>query len=105
MTLRSEWRFGKDEVVAAHGVVTAILPASAEAGLAMLKAGGNAVDAAVAVGFCNVVLEPYNATLGGMGYMLIHLAAERRTIGVDFNARAPRLAREDMFEVLGPAPA
>ena len=105
MALRSMWKANKEEVVAPNGVVTAMLPPSAEAGLAMLKEGGNAVDAAVAMGFCNVVLELYNATIGGMGYMLVHLAAEGRTIGVDFNARAPRRAHAEMYEVLGPAPA
>ena len=105
MSLRSKWKTNKEEVVAANGVVTAMLPPAAEAGLAMLKAGGNAVDAAVATGFCNIVMEPYNATIGGMGYMVLHLAEEGRTIGVDFNARAPKRARPDMFEVLGPAPA
>ena len=105
MALRSHWRANKDEVVAANGLVTAMQPQAAEAGLAMLKQGGNAVDAAVAMGFCNVVLEPYMASIGGMGYMLVHLAQEGRTIGVDFNGRAPRLAHPEMFTVLGPAPA
>ncbi|MFN8558379.1 MAG: gamma-glutamyltransferase [Dehalococcoidia bacterium] len=91
-------------MIAPNGVVTAMLPPAAEAGLAMLKAGGNAVDAAVAVGFCNVVLEPYNATIAGMGYMLVHLAAEGRTVGVDFNARAPG-GRTPPCTTLGLAPA
>lgn len=105
MNLRSTWKNSKEEVVASHGVVTAMQPPSAEAGLAMLKHGGNAVDAAVAMGFCNVVLEPYMAVIGGMGYMVLHLAKEGRTIGVDFNGRAPRQAHARMFEVTGPAPA
>ena len=75
MALRSAWKANKEEVVAQHGVVTAMQPQSAEAGLAMLKQGGNAVDAAVAMGFCNVVLEPYMAVIGGMGYMLVHVTA------------------------------
>ena len=49
-------------------------PPSAEAGLEMLKTGGNAVDAAVAMAFCNIVLEPYMATVAGLGCMLIHLS-------------------------------
>ena len=105
MVLRSHWKANKDEVVAQNGVVTAMQPQSAEAGLAILKQGGNAVDAAVAMGFCNVVLEPYMAVIGGMGYMLVHMAREGLTIGVDFNGRAPRRAQAEMFEVLGPAPA
>jgi gamma-glutamyltranspeptidase/glutathione hydrolase len=105
MALRSHWKANKEEVVAEHGVVTAMQPPSAEAGLAMLKAGGNAVDAAVAMGFCNVVLEPYMAVIGGMGYMLVHMAHTGQTVGLDFNGRAPRQAHAEMFDVLGPAPA
>jgi gamma-glutamyltranspeptidase/glutathione hydrolase len=105
MALRSAWKANKEEVVAQHGVVTAMQPQSAEAGLAMLKQGGNAVDAAVAMGFCNIVLEPYMAVIGGMGYMLVHMAREGITVGIDFNSRAPRRAHAEMFEVLGPAPA
>ena len=105
MALRSHWKANKEEVVAAHGVVTAMQPPSAEAGLQMLKQGGNAVDAAVAMGFCNVVLEPYMAVIGGIGYMLVHMAQSGQTVGVDFNGRAPRRSHAQMFEVLGPAPA
>jgi gamma-glutamyltranspeptidase/glutathione hydrolase len=105
MALRSHWKANKEEVVAHNGVVTAMQPPSAEAGLAMLKQGGNAVDAAVAMGFCNVVLEPYMAVIGGMGYMLVHMAQSGQTIGIDFNGRAPRRAQPEMFEVLGPASA
>ena len=104
MALRSHWRANKDEVVAQNGVVTAMQPQAAEAGLAILKQGGNAVDAAVAIGFCNVVLEPYMAVIGGMGYMVVHMAHEGLTIGIDFNGRAPRQAHPEMFDVIGPAP-
>jgi gamma-glutamyltranspeptidase/glutathione hydrolase len=45
------------------------------------------------------------AVIGGMGYMLVHLAKEGRTLGVDFNGRAPRRAQPEMFEVTGPAHA
>ena len=83
MALYSAWKVNKEEVVAKNGIVTSALPLSAEAGLSILKAGGNAIDAAVAIGFCNVVQEPYMASIGGMGYMVIHLAAEAKTIGVD----------------------
>lgn len=105
MALRSYWKANKEEVVAEHGVVTAMQPLAAEAGLALLKQGGNAVDAAVAMGFCNVVLEPYMAVIGGMGYMLVHMAHTGQTVGIDFNGRAPRQAHAGMFEVLGPAAA
>ena len=103
MSLYSAWKVNKEEVVAENGIVTSALPLSAEAGLSMLKSGGNAIDAAVAIGFCNVVQEPYMASIGGMGYMLIHLAGEGRTIGVDFNGRAPKGTTDDMYDVIGPS--
>lgn len=105
MVLRSYWRPGRDEVEASNGMVTAMEAPAAEAGLETLKKGGNAVDAAVTIGFCNVVLEPFMATIGGMGVMLIHLAQEGKTIAIDFNGRAPRKAHPDMFKVIGPADA
>ena len=103
MSLYSAWKVNKEEVVAENGIVTSALPLSAEAGLSILKSGGNAIDAAVAIGFCNVVQEPYMASIGGMGYMLIHLAGEGRTIGVDFNGRAPKGTTDDMYDVIGPS--
>ena len=103
MALASRWRSDKEEVVAENGIVTAAHRAAAEAGLEMLKRGGNAIDAAVAMGFCSVVVEPYMATIAGQGYMLVHLAAEGKTVAIDFNGRAPRKARPDMFRVIGPA--
>ena len=105
MSLRSKWKPGKEEVVAQNGAVTAMQPQAAEAGLEMLKRGGNAVDAGVAMGFCNVVVEPYMATIAGMGYMLIYLAKEGKTVAIDFNGRAPRNAYPDMYSVIGPAAA
>lgn len=103
MNLRSKWRPNKEEVVAPNGVVTAMQPPSAEAGLEILKKGGNAIDAAVAVGFCNIVVEPYMANIGGMGYMVIHQAKTGKTIGIDFNGRAPRGASATMYKVIGPS--
>jgi len=105
MVLRSRWIINKEEVVAKNGVVTTSIPEAAEAGLKMLKRGGNAIDAGVAAGFCNTVLEPYMAALGGLGFMLVYLAEEDRTVAVDFNARAPQKATPDMYKVIGPAAA
>ena len=98
-------RFVKDEVTAENGMVTASTPQSAQAGLKILKAGGNAFDAGVAVGFCNTVLEPYLAGLGGLGFMVAFSADEGRVISIDFNTRAPRAASPEMFKVVGEATA
>jgi len=104
-SLTSSLRFEKDEVSSSKGLVTASTPQSAEAGLKLLRDGGNAVDSGVAMGFCNTVLEPYLASLAGLGFMLIFSADEDRVIAIDFNTRAPRGATPDMFEVVGEASA
>lgn len=103
MVMRSYWRPSREEVIAPTAMVTAMEAGAAEAGIEMLKKGGNAIDAAVAIGFCNIVLEPFMATIGGMGYMLVHLAEQGKTIALDFNGRAPRGATPDMYTVTGPA--
>jgi gamma-glutamyltranspeptidase/glutathione hydrolase len=99
MNLRSRWLVNKTEVVAKNGIVTAMTSESAEAGLRMLKKGGNAIDAGVAMAFCNTVIEPSLAALGGLGFMLIYLAKEDRLVAVDFNTRAPRKARSNMYKI------
>ena len=67
-----------------------------DAGVAALKAGGNAVDAAVAVGFALAVTHPSAGNLGGGGFMLIRFA-DGRTTFVDFRERAPGKASRDMY--------
>ncbi len=93
-------RFVKEEVSSRLGVVTASTPLSAEAGLKLLRDGGNAVDAGVAMGFCNTVLEPYLAALAGLGFMLVYSAEEDRVIAIDFNTRAPMDASPEMYRVV-----
>ena len=98
-------RFVKDEVASERGMVTASTPEAADAGLKTLGRDGNAFDAAVAVGFCNTVLEPYLACLGGLGFMVAYSAEEDRVVSIDFNTRAPRRASGDMFRVTGASAA
>jgi hypothetical protein len=64
--------------------------------VAVLQKGGNAVDAAVAVGFAMAVTHPYAGNLGGGGYMLIRMADGRMTF-IDFRERAPEKASRNMF--------
>jgi gamma-glutamyltranspeptidase / glutathione hydrolase len=71
-------------------------PLAAEVGLAVLKSGGNAVDAAVAVGFALAVTYPFAGNLGGGGFMLIRLADGRSTF-IDFRESAPAGATHDMY--------
>ncbi len=67
-----------------------------DAGLAALKAGGNAVDAAVAVGMALAVTHPSAGNLGGGGFMLVRFA-DGRTTFIDFRERAPGKATRDMY--------
>lgn len=84
-------------VVGEHGMVVAAEQYAAEAGLAMLKQGGNAVDAAVATGFALAVTFPRAGNLGGGGFMLIHLAKENRNVFIDYREMAPAGATRNMF--------
>ncbi len=81
---------------ARHGMVVADEPLAADVGVAVLKSGGNAVDAAVAVGFALAVTHPYAGNLGGGGFMLLRLADGRSTF-IDFRERAPEKATRDMY--------
>ena len=79
------------------GVVTSSEPNGARAGAEILRAGGNAIDAAVAVAFALNVVEPQSAGIGGGGFMVIHLADAKRTVTVDSRETAPAAATPDMF--------
>src|SRR5262245_28354879 len=81
---------------ARHGMVVAMESIAADVGVAVLQKGGNAVDAAVAVGFALAVTHPFAGNLGGGGYMLIRLADGRATF-VDFRERAPEKAMRNMY--------
>src|SRR5476649_1601849 len=81
---------------ARHGMVVAMESIAADVGVDVLKKGGNAVDAAVAVGFAMAVTHPFAGNLGGGGYMLIRMA-DGRTTFIDFRERAPQNASRDMY--------
>ena len=77
-------------------VVTANVQAS-QAGLDMLRRGGNAVDAAVAASFAISVTRPQSTGIGGGGFLLLYLAPEKTALAFDFRERAPLKATRDMF--------
>jgi gamma-glutamyltranspeptidase/glutathione hydrolase len=68
-----------------------------EIGVDILKRGGNAVDAAVAVGFALAVTLPQAGNLGGGGFMLVHLAVPAKTIVIDYRETAPDGTNTDVF--------
>jgi len=86
----------RQPVRARHAMVVAQEPLASDAGVEVLKRGGNAVDAAVAVGFALAVTHPSAGNLGGGGFMLIRLA-DGRTTFIDFRERAPEKSSHDMY--------
>lgn len=72
-------------------------PLATEAGLLVLRAGGNAFDAAVAVSAALAVVEPYGSGLGGGGFWLLHRARDGRQVMIDGRERAPLAAHRDMY--------
>ncbi|MDP9114301.1 MAG: gamma-glutamyltransferase [Acidobacteriota bacterium] len=85
-----------EPVRARHGMVVADEPLATDVGVAVLQNGGNAVDAAVAVGFALAVTHPFAGNLGGGGFMLVRFADGRSTF-IDFRERAPSKASRDMY--------
>jgi gamma-glutamyltranspeptidase/glutathione hydrolase len=73
-----------------HGEATRI-------GVEILERGGNAIDAAVAVGFALAVTLPRAGNLGGGGFMVVHLADRKETVTLDYREMAPAAAHRDLF--------
>jgi gamma-glutamyltranspeptidase/glutathione hydrolase len=79
-----------------NGMVVSTSSYASKVGVDILKKGGNAVDAAVAVGFALAVTYPYAGNIGGGGFMVIHLA-DGKNITIDFREKAPLSAHKDMY--------
>ena len=84
-------------VLARRGMVVSQDYYASEAGLEILKLGGNAIDAAVATGFALAVTHPQAGNLGGGGFMMVYLKSEDRVIAIDYREMAPAGASRDMF--------
>ena len=97
---RSQWHHSKTEPVARDGMVTAEHHLAAEAGIEMLRDGGNAVDAAVAAAFVMGVVEPFTSGIGGIAGLVIR-RADGTVVSIEGPTRAPLGARADMFELMG----
>ena len=72
------------------GMVVSQNQSSSDIGVQILSMGGNAIDAAVAVGFSLAVTLPRAGNLGGGGFMLVYLSEEQKTIAIDFRSSAPK---------------
>jgi gamma-glutamyltranspeptidase/glutathione hydrolase len=87
---------GREPVYGRKAMVVAQEELATDIGVSILRAGGNAVDAAVAVGFALAVTHPYAGNLGGGGFMLIRMADGRASF-IDFREKAPGRASRDMY--------
>ncbi len=83
-------------VAAEHGMVVSAQHLATKVGVDVLKRGGNAVDAAVAVGYALAVVYPAAGNLGGGGFMTVQLADGRKTF-LDFREKAPLAATPNMY--------
>lgn len=94
----SSWQYpaGGHATVAEHAMVASSSRAAAAAGVEVLRAGGNAIDAAVATGFALTVVYPEAGNIGGGGYMVIRMA-DGRTAALDYREIAPASSSRNMF--------
>ena len=87
---------GATAVIAPHAMVASNSPLASAAGVEIMRQGGNAVDAAVAVGFALVATWPEAGNIGGGGYMVIRMA-DGRSAALDYREVAPLAATRDMY--------
>src|SRR5207249_10352722 len=81
----------------ANGVVVSVCPEASAAGLSVLKAGGNAVDSAVATAFALAVTYPAAGNIGGGGFMLVYPGGKAEPVVIDYREVAPHAATSTMF--------
>jgi gamma-glutamyltranspeptidase/glutathione hydrolase len=99
--LVQNWTVRKPVARSRGGIVATQNRIAGEAGAQVLAAGGNAIDAAVATGFALAAVEPWNSGLGGIGFMLVYLAKERRVHVVDFGPVSPRALDPADYPLVG----
>jgi gamma-glutamyltranspeptidase / glutathione hydrolase len=88
--------FARQPEHARHAMVVVQEPLAADVGVRVLKAGGNAIDAAVAIGLALAVTYPYAGNIGGGGFLLARFA-DGRTTFIDFREKAPLAATRNMY--------
>src|SRR5262245_35116960 len=95
------WLLSKPAAMGKRGLVVSQSKNASEAGVAVLDAGGNAIDAAVATALALAAVEPWNSGLGGVGHGLVHRAGQPRAETVDFGPTAPAALRPERFTLTG----
>jgi gamma-glutamyltranspeptidase/glutathione hydrolase len=85
-----------EPVHAAHGIVVSVHELASRAGVEIMQAGGNAIDAATATGFALAVVHPPAGNLGGGGFMLVRMA-DGKAHFLDYREKAPAAATADMY--------
>jgi gamma-glutamyltranspeptidase/glutathione hydrolase len=95
-TINSSFAISPLPAAGKYGMVVSEQQAASQIGLHILREGGNAIDAAVAVGYALAVVDPCCGNIGGGGFMLIHLA-EGKNIVLNFREKAPLAATPYMF--------
>ena len=84
-------------VISQNGMVASDNKEATEAGLKILKEGGNAIDTAVTIGFTMAATYPRAGNIGGGGFMLIYLSETKEVIAIDYREKAPKAAEREMF--------
>jgi gamma-glutamyltranspeptidase / glutathione hydrolase len=84
-------------VLARHGMTVTQEQRASRIGVDILQQGGNAVDAAVAIGFALAVTHPQAGNIGGGGFMVIHLADRNEDVAIDYRETAPAATNRDVF--------
>jgi len=95
-TAQRNWRTDRP-VITRHAIVSSAQHLATDVGVSILKEGGNAIDAAVAVGYADAVVDPCCGNIGGGGFMVIHLASGKN-LSLDFREKAPLKATATLFQ-------
>ncbi len=95
------WQLAKPVASSKRGMVVSQAKSAAEAGVAILDAGGNAFDAAVATALALATVEPWNSGLGGIGHAVVHRAGTARAETIDFGPTAPAGLDPSRFRLTG----
>ena len=103
-SLTSQWKVTK-QAVRGKGVVVAQNWKAAQVGAEIMRKGGNAIDAAVATGLAIGTLEPWMSGIGGIGFMTIWNAREKRAYTIDYGPISAAKLDPAAYRIVGPGPA